>query len=691
MISDMDTDYKYNALRSSRQIRLLALEPLADDGTIRCSLHLATLPPRRDDTEASLLDYEAVSWTWGDEGSTSRILIKDGQDWQRLSVRSNLIRLLQNFRTTGTSKYLWIDGVSINQDDTNERSKQVAMMADIYGMASKVRIWIGEHADDSKLAFGFIRDKISDLASFEEITTSIAFKPQWTALLALMHRPWFSRRWVIQELSHARAAIIQCEGDIAEWSDFETAVSLFERDAGRISKLFRGDEKAEYDPRFLGEVAATGASRLVREKERLCRRDDNNVIVDYRYYLSDIVTNLVYFEARYPHDMIYAVLSLARDTQGKTKPRLDPVSDSGGLNDDQTSSFTQTKSSHSEQSSEYDMVRIDSRNTSSPADTGAEDNDHLVDEQSLGPRNAREAAMAHSVVEQLRRNRDQARKQRPVFEVDYNQTFFEVCKQFIEFHMKNSHSTHNLDILCLPWAPEPDPDDEAQHLPSWIPTDSQLQFGLRSFRSAPSGKQISRINHDPLIRPTGSSGSLTNRSPYEVWPASQKAQSDEWCFGDPSKPDQKYSLFVTGFELDTIGTAAVYSQAGNIPQEWFVLGAKRALNKRGQRVEGRILPESLWRTLVADRGPDGTNTRPYFAKAFELAVKNGTQDGVETNYLLGRNNQILVEFLTRVQAVIWNRKLFKSATLDKLGLAPRSAKEGDSKSPLPMALQAAKT
>lgn len=672
--------YQYQRLPPGRQIRLLALEPPADDGTICCSLHLTSLPSRSGDPERSAapyLEYEAVSWAWGDEGSRDRIHIRAGQEWRWLSVRSNLVTLLTHFGTTETLKYLWIDAVSINQDDNDERSMQVAMMADTYGCASNVHIWLGEHADDSKIAFNFIRDKMSDLSSFEEITTSIEFRRQWAALLVLMHRPWFSRRWVIQELSYARSAIIQCEFDTAEWLDFETAVSLFEGDAGRIAKLFHNNGQGEYDPRFLDLVRGTGASRLVRLKNKLFRRDHDNVITDYRYCLSDIVTNVVYFQARFPHDMVYAVLSLARDTYGKkTKPRLDLTSDAGGVEGTQTLSYMSTRSVRSHQARKNEMIRLDSHTTSISIDPYAENNGHASDQTHRETGTSREDAMKANVIKLLRMN--VARKKEQIFEVDYTQTFFKICQQFLDFHMRNSHSTHKLDILCLPWAPEPDQEDPAQHLPSWIPTDSHLQFGLRSFPSAPGGIQISRMNHDPLIRPTDVSGFLTETSPYNAY-GSQTVLEDEWSFGDPDRPEQEYSLFVTGFELDTIGPAAVYSQAGHIPQEWFELVGEESAMSKGQRV--RRFPESLWRTLVADRGPGGTNTRPYYAKAFEFAVENGTQDGIETNYLLARENKILVEFLTRVQAVIWNRKLFRSGRLANLGLAPRMAKFGDSMSP----------
>lgn len=42
----------------------------------------------------------------------------------------------------------------INQDDIPERTQQVRMMGDIYAAVSTAVIWLGEEADEVKMAFG---------------------------------------------------------------------------------------------------------------------------------------------------------------------------------------------------------------------------------------------------------------------------------------------------------------------------------------------------------------------------------------------------------------------------------------------------------------------------------------------------------------------------------------------------------
>lgn len=43
----------------------------------------------------------------------------------------------------------WIDMLCINQNDTDERSRQVAMMREIFGYAELVVAWLGPERDNS--------------------------------------------------------------------------------------------------------------------------------------------------------------------------------------------------------------------------------------------------------------------------------------------------------------------------------------------------------------------------------------------------------------------------------------------------------------------------------------------------------------------------------------------------------------
>lgn len=117
----------YRALDASRnEIRLLMVQPRQDGlptAPVRCSLRYTFL------SEDDRLEYEAVSYCWGDSDTEASIWL----DEIELSVPESAAEVLKHFQPTERPRLLWIDAVCINLKDPEERSSQVAMMASIYG------------------------------------------------------------------------------------------------------------------------------------------------------------------------------------------------------------------------------------------------------------------------------------------------------------------------------------------------------------------------------------------------------------------------------------------------------------------------------------------------------------------------------------------------------------------------------
>lgn len=101
------------------------------------------------------------------------------------------------------------------------------MMAEIYGRADCVRIWLGDSDPSSNLAILFIKQQILQLQHFDDLSSSTDSSDKWRALLELMQRDWFSRRWVIQEVTLAKKATIHCGKTKLAWTKFAIAVELF--------------------------------------------------------------------------------------------------------------------------------------------------------------------------------------------------------------------------------------------------------------------------------------------------------------------------------------------------------------------------------------------------------------------------------------------------------------------------------
>ena len=70
------------------------------------------------------------------------------------------------------------------------------MMAQIYGEAKNVCVWIGSGDKESKIALDFIKNEVLRLQDFDDLCENQNASHKWRAMLDVMKRPWFSRRWV---------------------------------------------------------------------------------------------------------------------------------------------------------------------------------------------------------------------------------------------------------------------------------------------------------------------------------------------------------------------------------------------------------------------------------------------------------------------------------------------------------------
>jgi hypothetical protein len=80
-------------------------------------------------------EYTALSYMWGDPDKTRKIIINGVE----VAVTENLWLFLAEAKRQNDRRSFWIDALSINQDDVDEKTSQVRMMGEIY---KKVRLMI---------------------------------------------------------------------------------------------------------------------------------------------------------------------------------------------------------------------------------------------------------------------------------------------------------------------------------------------------------------------------------------------------------------------------------------------------------------------------------------------------------------------------------------------------------------------
>ena len=207
-------------------IRLLSVKGVNADGRVEYALESKEM--------TGSLRFYALSYVWA-SGTRSRVILCNDREMAVTQSVYDVLAASQGFPRDDWMP-LWIDAICINQHDNAEKGKAVGQMNVIYQRATSVIVWLGNEANDSKMAMDQIENLaqatslIPDPASTRIWDGDIPFlglppgtDPVWPALGHLYRRAWFGRLWVFQEAVLATAARVVC-GDRA--ADFEALCQL---------------------------------------------------------------------------------------------------------------------------------------------------------------------------------------------------------------------------------------------------------------------------------------------------------------------------------------------------------------------------------------------------------------------------------------------------------------------------------
>ena len=203
-------------------IRILTLQKGQPGQPLYGSLEQAALD--------SLPNYEATSYCVGNTAKRDEIWLSTTDSVLPLPITKNLFDMLQRLRSPEKSLRLWVDAISINQANAAEREDQVFIMKSIYTNAQKVLIYLGEPNETTPSAIQLLTEiyqawvenppnpDLTPLEWQEYHKMPLATEHwRWEPLKDFFCRPWFTRKWTIQECVLGREVCFICGSWEADW------------------------------------------------------------------------------------------------------------------------------------------------------------------------------------------------------------------------------------------------------------------------------------------------------------------------------------------------------------------------------------------------------------------------------------------------------------------------------------------
>lgn len=321
--------YHYSPLQPGRdEIRLVKLQPGPATANLEIEIFHAKL--------SSSPTYEALSCVWGSQDRTNIAFVLEQVDqppgpsqtnWGQprrsqmdvnsksrlaLPITRNLAIALRHLKCPASARVLWIDAICINQDDLSERSSEVLNMDSIYSKARQVTVWLGPSRANSSLALETLR-RLGEGVDYSVETNHISYKPgslasslekdtnalksnanSWIAIKNLIHREWFSRLWVFQEIGLATNAIVVAGKDCLDWQVFTNGLLWVWVVSEYLNEIIENLEMDEFDSSNLfGFLTLSKGSRNGRTRSV--------------FNLLELTTKLSCSDAR---DRLYAIRSL---------------------------------------------------------------------------------------------------------------------------------------------------------------------------------------------------------------------------------------------------------------------------------------------------------------------------------------------------------------------------------------------
>jgi hypothetical protein len=175
---------------------------------------------RQELAESQWTTYEAISYAWGSDTASATIEIYDPKSTTVMVMRPNVDTMLRHLRYEKKERRLWIDALCINQEDAKEKEKQVQFMSKIYEEADSAIVWLGSTSGGLER----VDTLFAEMGQSSQLQSTDLVPDMDRMLETLLSRPWFWRRWIVQEVLLAKQATLLCGTHSIDLMSFTTCL-----------------------------------------------------------------------------------------------------------------------------------------------------------------------------------------------------------------------------------------------------------------------------------------------------------------------------------------------------------------------------------------------------------------------------------------------------------------------------------
>jgi Heterokaryon incompatibility protein (HET) len=234
--------YKYKPLECLTHIRIFVLKSHSENNLeLQCSI---------EHGDISGASFQCLSYAWGNLETPFKMHVIDakGESEGYVPLTKSLVNAIRDLRDCNNiqSKRFWADQICINQMDGEEKSRQVAMMGEIYYSASQVITYLGpEDQHDQETIpliekiynhfqtyypeihrMGLIVHDIYDIAERASLNLECS-KAGALSLRDILFGPWTQRLWMVPENVVNKNTVMLRGKNLLPWITVNIVANIF--------------------------------------------------------------------------------------------------------------------------------------------------------------------------------------------------------------------------------------------------------------------------------------------------------------------------------------------------------------------------------------------------------------------------------------------------------------------------------